>query len=90
MSSKSERLDLRLAPENKQILQEAAVSLGVSVTEFVLDVAVAAARRVRDEQETRALSSRDRVAFLNMLDEAPQPNQALRAAFETVKAQRGS
>ena len=31
-SSKTERVDLRLAPENKDLLQEAATALGTTVT----------------------------------------------------------
>ena len=88
-SSKTERVDLRLAPENKDLLQEAATALGTTVTAFILDVAMAAARRVRDEQEERLLSERDRRAFLQMLDQNPQPNAALTSAYAAVKAARG-
>lgn len=86
---KSERVDLRLAPENKSLLQEAAMSLGVTVTEFIVDVAVDAAKAVRAERENQALSDRDRALFLEMLDSEAGPNPALRSAYERVKAQRG-
>ena len=86
-SVKSERLDLRLAPSNKRLLQEAAVSLGVNVTEFVTAAAINAARRIKDEDAVRILSAQDTARFLRVLDET-EPNAALKAAYKTVQQQR--
>ncbi|SRR5712691_7834592 len=66
---KSERLELRVAPSAKRLIQQA-----VSVTGLAAgDLAYEGARRVLDEHQRMVLAGADRDAFLAALNRAPKP-----------------
>lgn len=68
---RSEKLDLRVAPDAKRMLQEAARERHTSLSQFVLDSAIAAATDVLAERTRIALSSEDWAAFMAALDAPP-------------------
>jgi uncharacterized protein (DUF1778 family) len=68
---RSQKLDLRVAPEAKRMLQEAAREKHTSLTQFVLDSAIAAATEVLAERTRIALNSKDWTAFMEALDAPP-------------------
>jgi uncharacterized protein (DUF1778 family) len=70
--SRSEKLDLRIAPEAKRMLQEAARERHVSLSQFVLDSAITAASEVLAERTRIALDSEEWAAFMAALDGAPR------------------
>lgn len=75
------RINVRLAGELKQIIEQAASALGQTVSEFTVSTAVREARQVIHEAQFTRLSNRDRDAFLAALDETNlKPNDALKAA----------
>jgi uncharacterized protein (DUF1778 family) len=74
---KTARLELRLAPSAKQLIQRAMSVSGLSAG----DLAYEAARRVLDEHERMALSGADRAAFLEAVRNPPEPTDALVAAL---------
>lgn len=71
------RINLRTTQELKELIERAAFMTGASVSSFMLQSSVDVARRVLAEQEVIVLSDRDRDAFLNALDNPPEPTQAL-------------
>lgn len=84
---RSERLDLRLAPEVKQEIERAAALSGQSLSNFVLGAAVPRAREVLREADVIRLTARDRDRFLAALDrDDAEPNAALTRAAERYKA----
>ncbi|MGO8777766.1 MAG: DUF1778 domain-containing protein [Rhodomicrobium sp.] len=70
--SRSEKLDLRVAPEAKRMLQEAARERHTSLSQFVLDSAIAAATDVLAERTRIGLNNEDWTAFMAALDAAPR------------------
>jgi uncharacterized protein (DUF1778 family) len=77
---KDERVALRLPADVKRTLQQAADATGRSLTDFVVDSAVRAARKAIAERERMRLAERDRVVFLKALSRPAKPNRALKSA----------
>lgn len=80
VARKSHRLELRLDPAARRLLDEAAVARGTSVSAFVLEHATEAAREVLAERTTFALPDERWDAFVELLDRDPRPMPGL-AAF---------
>jgi uncharacterized protein (DUF1778 family) len=78
----SARLEARVSPETKALCQRAAEIQGSTLTEFVVNCAVEAAKRTVRENEFVELTQRDRIAFVEALLNAPAPNTRLRKAAQ--------
>ncbi len=74
---KTERLELRLAPSAKRIIQRAMAVSGLNAG----DLAYEGARRVLDEHERMLLTGADREAFLEAVTNPPEPAERLVAAL---------
>jgi len=72
-AAKSEKLDLRLTPEMKRVLQSAATASHRSVSEFVLDSAMAKAEETLPDRQFFGLDAERWTAFQNALDAPPRP-----------------
>ena len=68
MVTKSERLEVRLTPEHKMLVERAASLLGQTVSAFVSAELVRRARRVAVEHERTNLTRRDWERFLDVID----------------------
>ncbi len=77
-----ERLEARLSPEQKALLERAAALEGRSLTDFVVSNAQLAALKTIQRYEVIALTARDSLAFAEALINLPAPNPRLRAAAE--------
>jgi uncharacterized protein (DUF1778 family) len=82
------RLDFRLPSSAKEIIEQAAVVSGQTVSDFAVTTLVKSAQEVLERQKLRQLSDRDREIFLQLLDQPPRPNAALRRAAARYKKQR--
>lgn len=78
-ASKTERLEARVSPDQKALIQRAAELRGLSVTAFIVDSAHAAAEETLRAQQIR-LSARDSALFAQAILEPAEPNAMLRAA----------
>lgn len=78
--SRKLRIDIRLDPEQKSLLEEAAALSGHSLTSFLLANTLPAAHAVIREQQTTKLSRADSERFLELLENPPKPNNALKSA----------
>lgn len=85
MPTPSTRVEFRLQPEEKELIDQAVHLLGLTFTEFARPRLVQDARRIVAEHAMTRLTDRDRDAFLAMLDADTEPNAALRQAFHEVK-----
>lgn len=74
------RLEARISPETKALLQKAADLEGRSLTDFVVSSVQAEAQRVIKQHQTLKLSLEDSEAFVEALLNPPQPNEALKSA----------
>ena len=74
------RMSLRIDSEEKALLMRAATLQRVNLTEFVIRNAVTIAQKVIDENERLALTERDSLHVMELLDNPPEPNEKLIAA----------
>lgn len=71
-TTRSEKLDLRLTPEAKRTLNIAASAAGRSVSEFVLESALARAEETLADRRHFGLDAERWEAFLTALDAPPR------------------
>jgi uncharacterized protein (DUF1778 family) len=84
------RLEARINPETKALLQKAADLEGRTLTDFIVATVQAEAYRVIEKHQTLKLSLEDSEAFANALLKPPQPNEALKAAALRYKQVLGN
>ena len=75
--TRSEKLDLRLTPSAKRALQIAAVATQQSVSEFVLESALARAEETLPDRQRFGLSAEQWEAFQAALSAPTQPSPLL-------------
>jgi uncharacterized protein (DUF1778 family) len=80
-STRSEKLDLRLTPEAKRTLNIAASAAGRSVSDFVLESALARAEETLADRRHFGLDADQWAAFMTALDAAPHELPRLRQLF---------
>ena len=80
-SPKEERLEARMTPQQKELLQCAADLRGTSLTNFVLMSAKQAAEETIREHNIISLTARDSLVFAEALLNPRAPSAKLRAAF---------
>ncbi|MDR2678700.1 MAG: DUF1778 domain-containing protein [Zoogloeaceae bacterium] len=81
--SKRETLNIRIKPEERNLIDRAARARGKNRTDFVLDAARAAAEETLLEQAIISADPQAYAAFLARLDMPPQPNERLRETMRT-------
>jgi len=74
------RLEARISPEIKALLQKAADLEGRTLTDFVVATVQAEAYRVIEQHQSLKLSIEDSEAFVDALLNPPKPNDALNSA----------
>lgn len=78
-TARSSRLELRVAPEEKEIIDRAATLSGSNTTDFVRSTVLAAAREAIRAHEVIELTTEGGRIFLEALADPPEPNENLRA-----------
>ena len=86
---KRDRMHLRLDAKTKHKLARAAAYEQMSVTDFVLANAVAAAERVIGSHEKITLSAKDWDIFFDALIDPPDPNEKLKEAARRYRERIG-
>ena len=89
MATKSERLEMRLTREQKDLIERAARIKGLNVTSFAVPTVLGAAQEVVGHQSMTLLSDRDFKKFLKLLDADEQPAPKLKAAVKRLNKLRG-
>jgi uncharacterized protein (DUF1778 family) len=79
------RLEARISNELHALLKRAAELQGRTVTDFVADSLRMAARQAVDEATLLRPSEEDQARFVQALLHPPEPNAALKRAFERRK-----
>jgi uncharacterized protein (DUF1778 family) len=72
-TARSQKLDLRLTPDAKSALQAAAVATNRSVSEFVLESALARADEALADRRSFGLNAAQWKIFVAALDAPPRP-----------------
>ena len=71
--TRNEKLDLRLSPSAKRTLQSAAVAAHRSLSEFVLESALARAEETLPDRRRFGLNAKQWAAFQSALSAPPRP-----------------
>ncbi len=85
VSTKDERISIRTPPELKRMLVAAAAVSNISMTDFLLNAARKAAESVLAESRHISLNQQEWDRFMDLLDNPPPPNAALRTAMQRHK-----
>jgi len=88
-SRKEERLEARITPAQKRLIERAAALRGTSVTEFVVASAQEAATSTIKDFDILHLRDQAREVFIDAVLNPPAPNDAARAAAERYKSNMG-
>ena len=88
-SRKEERLEARVTPAQKRLIERAASLRGTSVTEFVVASAQEAATTTIKDFDVLHLRDQAREVFINAVLRPPAPNDAARAAAERYRKHMG-
>lgn len=86
-AQKSERLDARVSPEQKALIQRAALLSGRTVSDFMVASLQEAAERIIRSHDVITLSVRGSEAIAHAFMAPPDPNSALLAAYRRYEAQ---
>lgn len=85
-SRKQERLEARVTPDQKRLIERAAELRGTTITEFVVVSAQQAATNTIKDFETLTIRDEAREVFIRAVLNPPAPNQAARAAAARYRA----
>jgi uncharacterized protein (DUF1778 family) len=84
MANKTERIEMRVSPEHKALIERAAALRGQSISAFVVAEVLERARQI----DVSMLSKRDWEEFIRILDADDEPTPALRAAAQEYRKGR--
>lgn len=79
-TTRSTRLEARIAPEALAIVKRAAELQGRSLSDFVVAAAQEAAQRTIEDNHIIRLAAADQARFVELLLDPPEPNAALKRA----------
>lgn len=85
--SKSARIETRVSPEQKELIERAAAYGGRSVSEFILTHVEVAAAKVIAEHERLQLDQQQSRTLVTALLSAKNPNKKLKNAVENYRIQ---
>ena|ERR1700681_2181642 len=88
-SRKEERLEARVTPAQKRLIERAAALRGTSVTEFVVASAQEAATTTIKDFDVLHLRDEAREVFIKAVLNPPAPNDAARTAAERYRKHMG-
>lgn len=86
MATKTDRLDMRLTSEQKELLERAAAISGQPMTSFALSHLLDTARELIESHQRTVHSLRDGRRFLEILEADTKPAPALMAARRRQRA----
>lgn len=86
---KQQRLEARLTPEQKRLIERAATLRGTTITEFVVASAQEAAANTIKDFELLHLRDEAREVFVHAVLNPPTPNDVARAAAQRHKKLMG-
>jgi uncharacterized protein (DUF1778 family) len=82
---RDQRLEARVTPGQKELIERAAYVQGRTVTDFMITALQDAAQRVIEESAAWKLSRQQQKTFVEALMNPPAPNQNLRVAYQRYK-----
>ena len=87
--TKTTTIELTLSEEQLTILKKAAALRFLNLNEYLLEVGLKTAEEPLPPPEEIVLSERDWEIFVSALENPPEPNEALKAAFKRHQEKYG-
>jgi uncharacterized protein (DUF1778 family) len=87
---RDQRLEARITPDQKQLIERAACAQGRTVTDFVVSALQNAAKQAIAEQTVWKLTQQQQKVFIDALMDPPEPNQKLRQAYKRFRKYKPS
>jgi uncharacterized protein (DUF1778 family) len=84
------KIELTLSQADKEILEKAAAAKSMNLGEYLLEIALNAAKQPPLEVEQIVLSDRDWEIFASAIENPPEPNPALKAAIKEHQEKYGN
>ncbi len=84
------KIELTLSQTDKEILEKAAAAKSMNLGEYLLEIALNAAKQPPLEVEQIVLSDRDWGIFASAIENPPEPNPALKAAIKEHQEKYGN
>lgn len=81
-TGKTEKLDLRLSQQAKQVLRSAAIASNRTLSEFVLESALSRAEETLADRRSFSLDVTQWTAFMAVLDASPRELPRLKKLFQ--------
>ncbi len=81
-TARTEKLDLRLSRQAKQVLRSAAIATHRSVSEFVLESALSRAEETLADRRSFSLDDKQWTVFMEALDASPRELPRLKKLFQ--------
>ncbi len=85
VETKSSRIELRVTPEQKKLLEQAASLKGISLTAYTLSHLLEIAQQDINNYEKLILSNKDRDLFLSALENPPELTGNLKKAISKYR-----
>lgn len=82
IATKTNRIDLRVSNRDKDLLDKAAESKSLSLSSYIISVAVERAKMDIVENERIVLATKDRDLLLSALSSNNEPTKALKGLFD--------
>ena len=86
-TSKDDVIHIRSTPSDKSLIEKAANAVGLTISSFMLQNSIKAARRELAEVDKISLTKRDAELFFSALMNPTTPNGALKSAFKDYDKQ---
>lgn len=80
--AKMDRIDLRISADDKKTLEMAAASKRLSLSSYILSAALSSAESDLERERMINVSREGWNQLMAMLDNPPEPNDALKRLFE--------
>jgi uncharacterized protein (DUF1778 family) len=87
---RDQRLEARVTPDQKELIERAAYVQGRTVTDFVVSVLQEAAKQAIAEHTVWKLTQEQRTVFIDALMDPPAPNPKLRQAYRRFQKYKAS
>lgn len=86
INTKASRIEIRTDEEVKKLIEKAASITGNTISAYMLNNALASAKKDIEQMESISLDNNDRDMFYSLLTNPPAPNEALKNLFDSESA----
>jgi uncharacterized protein (DUF1778 family) len=87
---RDQRLEARITPDQKELIERAACVQGRTVTDFVVSALQEAAKQAIADHTVWKLTQEQQKVFIGALTDAPAPNQKLQEAYKRYRKYKAS